>query len=114
MRSTSSIATPRGSEPSSVRYRPGSPPGLLGASGRSALQGEALQKNCRWSSGEAEFMEDAAHGTSEGLIVGVDRFRVVWPTSWTERPGGSQQGLDRLVSKNDQRGHRSETGGEGV
>ena len=44
-------------------------------------------------------MEDAAHGTSDGLIVGVDRFRVVWPTSWTERPGGSQQGLIALFRR---------------
>jgi hypothetical protein len=41
------------------------------------LQGEALQKNCRWSSGEPELMEDAAHCTLDGLIVGVDRFGVV-------------------------------------
>src|SRR4029077_17656949 len=66
------------------------------------------------SSGEPELMEDAAHCTLNSLIVGVDRFWVVGPTSGTERPGGSQQGLDRFVSKNDQRGHRSETGGEGL
>jgi hypothetical protein len=38
----------------------------------------------------------------------------VWLTSGTERSGGSQQGLDRFVSENDQRGHRSETDGEGL
>jgi hypothetical protein len=43
----------------------------LGASGRSPA------KNCRWSSGEPEFMEDAAHCALDGLIVGVDRFGVV-------------------------------------
>ena len=59
-------------------------------------------------------MEDAAHCTLDGLIVGVDGFGVVWPTSGTERSGGSQQGLDRFVSENDQRGHRSETGGQGL
>ena len=31
-----------------------------------------------------------------------------------ERPGGSQQGLDRFVSENDQRSQRPETGGEGL
>jgi len=41
----------------------------LGASGRSPAK-----KNCRWSSGEPELMEDAAHCTLDGLIVGVDRF----------------------------------------
>jgi hypothetical protein len=44
---------------------------VLGASGRSPA------KNCRWSSGEPEFMEDAAHCNLNGLIVGVDRFGVV-------------------------------------
>ena len=59
-------------------------------------------------------MEDAAHCTLDGLIVGVDRFGVAWPMSWTKRSGGSQQGLDRFVSENDQRGHRSETDGKGL
>ena len=59
-------------------------------------------------------MEDAAHCDLDGLIVGVDRFRVVGRTGWTEESGGSQQGFDRFVSENNQRRHRSETGGQDV
>src|SRR4029077_17420349 len=35
----------------------------------SALQGEARQTNCRSSSSESEFMEDALHGCLDGIVV---------------------------------------------
>ena len=41
------------------------------------FRAKPCKKNCRWSSGEPELMEDAAHCTLNSLIVGVDRFWVV-------------------------------------
>jgi hypothetical protein len=33
---------------------------------------KALQKDCEWSSGEPELVEDAFHCSSNGTVVGVD------------------------------------------
>jgi hypothetical protein len=43
------------------------------------LQGEADKKIVDRSNGEPEFMEDAFHCDSDGLVMGVDWFWVVRP-----------------------------------
>src|SRR5260370_28223061 len=60
------------------------------------------------SSGEAEFMEDAFHCNSDGLVVGVDRFCVVRPACWVASLSGGQERFDSFVSEYEQRSHRSE------
>src|SRR5438445_6673974 len=64
------------------------------------------------SSGEPEFMEDAFHCNSDGLVVGVDRFWVVRPACWVASLSGSQEGFDSFVSEDEQRSHRSEPSGK--
>jgi len=77
-----------------------------------ALQGKARQKDCGWSSGEPELMEDAFHCNSDGLVVGVDRFWVVRPACWVASLSGGQEGFDSFVSEYEQRGDRSEPSGK--
>jgi hypothetical protein len=62
------------------------------------------------SSGEPEFVEDALHGNSDGLVVGVDGFWVVRAAGWAEWLSGGEKGFDGFVSENEQRGHRPQTG----
>ena len=57
-------------------------------------------------------MEDAFHCNSDGMVVGVDRFWVVRPAGWVERLCDGEEGFDRLVSEDEQRSHRPETGQE--
>src|SRR5205809_6987534 len=73
----------------------------LGASGRSSTK--------RWSSGKPEFMEDALHCNSDGMVVGVDRSWVVRAAGWAEWLSGGEKGFDGFVSQNEQRGHRPQT-----
>jgi hypothetical protein len=51
-------------------------------------------------------MEDALHGNSDGLVVGVDRFWVVRAAGWAEMLSGGEKRLDGFVPQNHQRGHR--------
>ena len=62
------------------------------------------------SSGESELMEDALHCNLYGLVMRVDWSWVVRTTHWVEWLGRSKQGLDGVVSENDERSHRPETG----
>ena len=55
-------------------------------------------------------MEDAFHCSANDLVVGVDRFWVVRAAGWAEWLSGGEKGFDGLVSENEQRGHRPETG----
>ena len=55
-------------------------------------------------------MEDTLHGSSDGIVVGVDRFWVVRAARWAEWLSGGEQGFDGFVSENEQRSHRPETG----
>ena len=55
-------------------------------------------------------MEDAVHCSLNGMVVGVDWFRVERATGGTQRLGGCEQGLDGLVSEHHQRGDRPKTG----
>src|SRR6516165_1708150 len=77
-----------------------------------ALQGEARQKDCRWSSGQPELVEDAFHCNLYGLVVRIDRCWVVRTAGWVERLSGGKEGFDGFVSEDDQRGHRPEAGRE--
>jgi hypothetical protein len=61
---------------------------------------------------EPEFMEDAFHCNSDGLVVGVDRFWVVRPACWVASLSGGQERFDSFVSEYEQRSHRSEPGWE--
>ena len=76
----------------------------VGASGRSPTKRLWIGS----SSGEPEFMEDAFHCNSDGLVVGVDRFWVVRRACWVEKLSGGQEGFDSFVSEYEQRSHRSE------
>jgi hypothetical protein len=62
------------------------------------------------SSGQSEFMEDTLHRNSNGMVVGVDRFWVVRAAGSAEWLSGGEKGFDGLVSENEQRGHRPQTG----
>src|SRR3954452_1472955 len=67
------------------------------------------QKDCGSSSSKPEFMEDALHCNSDGMVVGVDRFWVVRAAGWAEWLSGGEKGFDGFVSQNEQRGHRPQT-----
>src|SRR5438874_13328543 len=54
-------------------------------------------------------MEDALHCSSNGMVVGVDRFWVVRAAGWAEWLSGGEKGFDGFVSQNEQRGHRPQT-----
>src|SRR5689334_15958526 len=62
------------------------------------------------SSGKPEFMEDTLHRNSDGMVVGIDRFWVVCAAGRAEWLSGGEKGFDGFVSKNEQRGHRPQTG----
>src|SRR6478672_8987542 len=70
------------------------------------------KKDCGSSSGAPEFMEDAFHCNFDSVAVRIDRFWVMRPAGWVERLSGGQEGFDSFVSKDEQRSHRSEPGGE--
>jgi hypothetical protein len=57
-------------------------------------------------------MKHPGHCSSDGVVVGVDRFWVVRPASRVERSSGGQEGLDGFVSEDEQRRHCSEPGWE--
>jgi hypothetical protein len=57
-------------------------------------------------------MEDALHRNSDGMVVGVDRFWVVRAAGWAEWLSGGEEGFDSFVSKDEERGHRPQTGRE--
>src|SRR5215472_6564442 len=79
-----------------------------------ALKGEALQKNCRYSSGKAELVKEAVHGHLYDTVVGVDGSRVVRAASWAERLSGSEQGFDGFVAKHQEGGDCAKAGRECV
>ena len=55
-------------------------------------------------------MEDAVHCSSNGFVMGVDRFWVMRRAGWVERLSGGQEGFDSFVSEDEQCSHGSEPG----
>src|SRR6202521_6060370 len=64
------------------------------------------QKICRRSGGDAEFMEDPLHGRLNGIVVEIDGLWIVCAARGSEWLSGGEQGFDRFVVEDEERGHR--------
>ena len=53
-------------------------------------------------------------GSSWGIVVEIDRLGVVGAASGVTGLSGGEERFDGFVAQNDERGHRSETAGEGL
>jgi len=58
------------------------------------LLGAKVEKIIVASCGYSKFSKDAVHASVDGLVVGVEWFRILWALDGTKALSGSQQGLD--------------------
>ena len=59
--------------------------------------------------GQSQFLEDTQYGAADGLLMRVERSRILRAARRPYLLRRRQQGLDRLISEDHERGHGSES-----